>query len=149
MIDDDELSEIYQSLVLDHSKKPLNFGVIDGVPPIKGKNPSCGDQIDLYVLLHENKIENIKFKGEGCALCIASSSLMTKILKGKDVKESQNILIKFSQLLHGNIQSMENEEYEVLDIFKHVHTFPSRVKCAMLGWRALETSLEQNSYRKI
>lgn len=144
MIDDDELSELYQALVLEHSKKPFNFGTIEGISPIKGKNPACGDQIDLYVRLENQHIADIKFKGEGCALCIASSSLMTKKLKGKSINESKKVFDTFSRLLQGEVSSMKTEEYEVLNVFKKVHTFPSRVKCAMLGWRALETTFKNN-----
>lgn len=144
MIDDDELNDLYQAIVLEHSKKPLNYGSIEGISPIKGKNPSCGDSVNLYVRFENQHIHDIKFTGEGCALCVASSSLMTKLLKNKSIDESQKVFNSFSKLLHGESNSMNSDEYEVLDIFKHVHTFPTRVKCAMLGWRALEQSLNQS-----
>lgn len=141
--DDNELEEIYQSVVLQHSKKPLNFGKIENIQPIKGKNPSCGDQIDLYILKKNDLIEDIKFQGEGCALCIASASLMTSILKGKPVSEGQKIFTQFSDLIQGKRKTMENSEYEKLEIFNHVHKFPARGKCAMLSWRALEKNISK------
>lgn len=141
--DDNELEEIYQSVVLQHSKNPFNFGKIENIQPIKGKNPSCGDQIDLYVLKNNDLIEDIKFQGEGCALCIASASLMTSMLKGKPVSEGQKIFTQFSDLIQGKRKTMENSEYEKLEIFNHVHKFPTRGKCAMLSWRALEKNISE------
>lgn len=142
--DDNELEEIYQSVVLQHSKNPFNFGKIENIQPIKGKNPSCGDQIDLYVLKNNDLIEDIKFQGEGCALCIASASLMTSMLKGKPVSEGQKIFTQFSDLIQGKRKTMENSEYEKLEIFNHVHKFPARGKCAMLSWRALEKNISES-----
>lgn len=145
MIDNEELNELYQALVLEHAKKPLNFGTLEDVQPTHGKNPSCGDTIDLYVRLKHNHIEDVKFQGEGCALCIASASLMTKLIKGKSIDEAQNTITNFSDILHGDKENMTNTSYEVLEVFKNVHNFPLRVKCAMLGWRALENRLEDKA----
>ena len=102
MIDNDEdLNNLYQSLVLEHSKKPRNFGSLQCSCHTKGKNPSCGDTIDLYVKTDESKssIEDIKFTGEGCALCIASTSLMTQAVKGKSLDESNKMVHDFIEFI--------------------------------------------------
>lgn len=144
MIDnDDELNELYQSLVFEHSKKPRNFGAIECSCHTKGKNPSCGDEIDLYVKTDVNQsiIEDIKFTGEGCALCIASTSLMTQAIKGKDIITATNTVQNF---IHFIVEDNTlNEEYEPLHIFSGVKNFPLRVKCVLLGWRALEKSINK------
>lgn len=141
--EDDELKELYQSMVLQHSQKPLNFGVLENVTPIKGKNPSCGDNIDLYVSTNNDKFDDIKFTGSGCALCIASASLMTSMLKGKSIKEGSQVFSQFTDLIQGNKNTMDNPEYQKLEIFNHVHHFPLRAKCAMLAWRALEKTFKE------
>lgn len=143
-LDNEELEELYQSIVLQHSKKPLNFGDLENIEPIKGKNPSCGDSINLYVRLGQHQVEELKFTGEGCALCIASTSIMTKLLKGKSLDTSQAVIKEFAEILHGNKQEVENKEFELLETFKNVSNFPLRVKCAMLGWRALDSSISNH-----
>jgi nitrogen fixation NifU-like protein len=143
-MDNEELNELYQTLVFEHSKKPRNFGEIECSCHTKGKNPSCGDEIDLFVKTNEEKttINEIKFTGQGCALCIASTSMMTQAVKGKSllnseiaVKEFINFIIEEDHIL--------DEKYEPLHIFKGVKNFPLRVKCVLLGWRALEKSIQK------
>lgn len=144
MIDNDEdLNNLYQSLVLEHSKKPRNFGSLQCSCHTKGKNPSCGDTIDLYVKTDESKssIEDIKFTGEGCALCIASTSLMTQAVKGKSLDESNKMVHDFIEFIVSEKQL--SQEYEPLHIFQGVRNFPLRVKCVLLGWRAFEKSISQ------
>ncbi len=142
MNDDDELNELYQSLVLEHSKNPRNFGKIEyACHHTKGKNPSCGDEINLYVKSEKNNslINEIKFTGQGCALCIASTSLMTQITKNKTLAESEKIANDFINFIVNDVEL--SEDYEPLHIFKGVKNFPLRVKCVLLGWRALEKSI--------
>jgi nitrogen fixation NifU-like protein len=144
MIDsDDELNDLYQSLVLEHSKRPRNFGAIECSCHTKGKNPSCGDTVDLYVKANENQssIEEIKFTGEGCALCIASTSLMTQATKGKNLFETEKMVQDFISFIVDDNEL--SEIYEPLHIFQGVKNFPLRVKCVLLGWRALEKSISQ------
>jgi nitrogen fixation NifU-like protein len=141
--DNDELNELYQSLVFEHSKKPRNFGTIECSCHTKGKNPSCGDEINLYVKSDTNQsvIDDIKFTGEGCALCIASTSLMTQAIKGKDLKKATKITEDFIKFITED--ATLEEEYEPLHIFSGVKNFPLRVKCVLLGWRALEKSINK------
>lgn len=141
--DDDELNDLYQSLVFEHSKKPRNFGHLDCACHTKGKNPSCGDEIDLYIKtdLTNSIVEDIKFTGEGCALCIASTSLMTQIIKGKYIVETTQTVEDFIKFIVED--NSLAEKYEPLHIFNGVKNFPLRVKCVLLGWRALEKSINK------
>lgn len=139
--DEEELNHLYQSLVLEHSKKPKNYGEIECSCHTKGKNPSCGDEINLYVKSNNSHIEEIKFTGEGCALCIASTSLMTQMTKNKSLIESEQTVNDFINFIVNN--SDLAEKYEPLHIFQGVKNFPLRVKCVLLGWRALEKSISQ------
>ena len=144
MIDnDDELNELYQSLVFEHSKKPRNFGILECSCHTKGKNPSCGDEVDLYVKTDVSRtiVEDIKFTGEGCALCIASASLMTQAIKGKNIITATNTVQDFINFIVED--NTLDEEYEPLHIFNGVKNFPLRVKCVLLGWRALEKSINK------
>ena len=140
-MDYEELNELYQTLVLEHSKKPRNFGTIECSCHTKGKNHSCGDEIDLYVKPDSSNtiVEDVKFKGEGCALCIASTSMMTQAIKGKSIDYSKEILNSFINFII-NEENLD-DKYEPLHIFQGVKNFPLRVKCVLLGWRALEKSL--------
>lgn len=144
MIENEELNELYQALVLEHSRKPRNFGEISCSCHTKGKNPSCGDEIDLYVKVDSNhqKIEDIKFTGEGCALCIASTSLMTQQVKNKNIENAEQTVKDFIDFI--TTDKTLDEDYEPLHIFDGVKNFPLRVKCVLLGWRALETNLKKN-----
>lgn len=131
------LDELYESLVLEHSRKPRNFGKITCTcQSQKGKNPSCGDQLELFLLIENDLIKEVKFEGEGCALSMSSSSLMTQAIKGKSIIEAKKILNQFVLFIIENNELDEN--YEPLHIFKNVHNFPLRVKCVLLPWRTLE-----------
>ncbi len=141
MIDNEELNELYQTLVLEHSKRPRNFGTLECSCQTKGKNPSCGDEINLFIKPNSEKniIEDVKFNGEGCALCIASTSLMTQAIKGNSIEVSEKLLTEFIEFITEDKEL--NEKYEPLHIFQGVKNFPLRVKCVLLGWRALEKSI--------
>lgn len=141
MIDNEELNELYQTLVLEHSKRPRNFGTLECSCHSKGKNPSCGDEVNLFIKPNPEKtvIEDVKFNGEGCALCIASTSLMTQAIKGNSIEECEKLLNEFISFI--TEEKELNEKYEPLHIFQGVKNFPLRVKCVLLGWRALEKSI--------
>lgn len=137
----EELNELYQTLVLEHSKRPRNFGKIECSCYAKGKNPSCGDEIDLYLKPNSSNdiVEDLKFTGEGCALCIASTSLMTQKIKNKSVIEAKEIVQEFISFII-NETKLSNKN-EPLGIFNSLKNFPLRIKCVLLGWRALEKLL--------
>jgi nitrogen fixation NifU-like protein len=141
-----ELEELYQEVILDHSRRPRNFGELsDAVVRVHGDNPACGDEIHLAVKFNGNGgLEEIKFTGHGCAISQASASLMTMKLKGKSRGETMSILRAFHDLVttegHDDPKNLGD-----LQVMRGVRKFPQRVKCAMLAWRALEQALAQTS----
>ena len=141
-----ELDELYQSVILDHSKRPRNFGEIaDGAVHVHGDNPSCGDEIDLSVKFGaDGVVEDVKFKGMGCAISLASASLMTMKLKGKSEADAREMLRAFHDLVTAEVAEPPRLLGD-LRLLAGVRKFPQRVKCAMLGWRAFEQALERRS----
>jgi nitrogen fixation NifU-like protein len=142
----DELRELYQSVILDHSRKPRNFGELhgEGCVHVHGDNPSCGDEIDVFIKLNDGKIEDIKFNGSGCAISQASASMMTLKVKGKARDEASKMVGVFRGIVTGqDRQPTEEEALGELILLEGVQHFPQRVKCAMLSWRALEQALEE------
>lgn len=141
-----EFEELYQQIILDHSKRPRNFGTLDDPAAIhvEGDNPSCGDEIQLHVKFGaEGEVEDIKFTGVGCAISQASASLMTLKLKGKSRPEAEQILRAFTDL----VTKEEQEGPRMLGdlrLLGGVRRFPQRVKCAMLAWRAFEQSVTES-----
>lgn len=139
-----ELEELYQEVLLDHSRRPRNFGEIaDATVRVHGDNPSCGDEIHLFVRLGDDKavIEDLKFTGQGCAISRASASMMTMKLKGKPVNDALALLHTFRDLLVS--ENVDAEGLGDLRLLGGVRKFPQRVKCAMLAWRALEQALTE------
>lgn len=138
-MDNSELDELYQTMVLEHSKKPRNFGTLENSLYAKGKNPSCGDEIDLYMHIEGNYIKDVKFKGQGCALCIASTSIFTDLVKGKDSNKATETINEFIDF----ITKEKETNIEKLQIFEGIKKFPLRVKCVLLGWRTAESLLKK------
>ena len=140
----DELRELYQQVILDHSRKPRNHGEItDGAVHVHGDNPSCGDEIDLYVKFDaDGKIADIKFSGSGCAISQASASMMTLKVKGKPHAEAEGLSADFRTVVTGEGAIKNEDALGELQLLEGVQHFPQRVKCAMLGWRALEQAIQ-------
>ena len=140
-----ELEELYQEVILDHSRRPRNFGDLpDGAVHVHGDNPSCGDEIHLAVKFRaDGGLEDIKFSGHGCAISQASASMMTMKLKGKSREETLSILRAFQDLITGNTAEAPPGLGD-LRLLRGVQKFPQRVKCAMLAWRAVEQALQQS-----
>lgn len=141
-----ELEELYQEVILDHSRRPRNFGALsDAAVRVHGDNPSCGDEIDLAVKFGaDGSLEEIKFTGQGCAISQASASMMTLKLKGKSRPVAQEMLRAFHDLLTADRDDPAASLGD-LRLLAGVRKFPQRVKCAMLAWRALEQALRQNA----
>jgi nitrogen fixation NifU-like protein len=136
------IEELYQEIILDHSKRPRNFGLLpDATAIVKGDNPSCGDEVELSVKLTPKSLEGLKFTGHGCAICMASASLMTVKMRGKSRTEAQSAIEAFRQMLTAPEPGEPPENFGDLLVFGAVRRFPQRVKCAMLAWRALEQAL--------
>jgi nitrogen fixation NifU-like protein len=139
-----DLEELYQTVILDHSRKPRNFGELaDAAVRVHGDNPACGDEIHLGVQFdHDGGLQDIKFTGHGCAISQASASLMTMKLKGKSRVEAMEMFRAFHDLVTGETAEAPGKLGD-LRLMQGVQKFPLRVKCAMLAWRAVEQALQQ------
>ncbi|MFN2507761.1 MAG: Fe-S cluster assembly sulfur transfer protein SufU [Chthoniobacterales bacterium] len=141
-----ELEELYQEVILDHSRRPRNFGELpDAAVRVHGDNPACGDEIHLAVNFSDGgALQEIKFTGHGCAISQASASLMTMKLKGKSRAEAEQMLHAFHDLVTSEIADPPRTLGD-LRLMNGVRKFPQRVKCAMLAWRAVEQALRQST----
>jgi nitrogen fixation NifU-like protein len=141
-----ELEELYQEVILDHSRRPRNFGELaDAAVLVHGDNPACGDEIHLGVKFGpDGSLQDIKFCGHGCAISQASASLMTMKLKGKSSAEAMEMFRAFHDLITGETAASPQKLGD-LRLMQGVRRFPQRVKCAMLAWRAVEQALQQSA----
>ena len=142
------LKELYQEIILDHGKNPRNLGKFENFnKDAKGHNPLCGDKVHLFLKLDENKnVKDISFEGEGCAISMASASIMTDLMKGKSEKEAKEIIDKFLDMIKEkddiNTNLLEEDEKTKLMSLGGVKNYPMRVKCATLSWHALSSALD-------
>ena len=141
-----EIEELYQDVILDHSRRPRNFGELsDATVRVHGDNPACGDEIYLAVKFNlAGGLEDIKFTGHGCAISQASASLMTMKLKGKSRGEVNEMLRAFHDLVTKETTESPKTLGD-LRVMQGVRKFPQRVKCAMLAWHAVQQAFEQGS----
>ncbi len=149
---DQELRELYQQVILDHNKSPRNFRRIEHPSNFaEGYNPLCGDNIDIFLNIDENGIiQDISFQGSGCAISKASASLMTSILKGKNIEEAKTIFNKFHDLVTDKLgDNPEIEDLGKLAVFAGVREFPARVKCASLAWHTMLNAIEGKKEKAI
>ncbi|HEY4698150.1 MAG: SUF system NifU family Fe-S cluster assembly protein [Gallionellales bacterium RIFCSPHIGHO2_02_FULL_57_16] len=138
-----DIRQLYQEVILDHNRKPRNFGSILGANRhAEGHNPLCGDHIRLSMNVLEDKIETIAFEGEGCAICKASASMMTGAVKGKSVQDAEIMVEEFRGMATGTLD-LDRADHHLgkLKIFAGVKDLPSRVKCAILPWHTLHAAL--------
>jgi len=139
-----ELQDLYREVILDHNRQPRNFGELDDADRvIDGVNPLCGDHLTLYVKLDGDTVEDIRFKGTGCAISVASSSLMTERVKGRSLRDSLALFEKIHTMLTvaDDDQAKSIEGLDKLAALSGVRDYPTRVKCASLAWHALKTAL--------
>ena len=145
-----DLKDLYQEIILDHGKNPRNLGKFDNYnKDAKGNNPLCGDNVHVYLRLNENKkVEDIAFEGHGCAISMASASIMTDMVRGKEEKEVKEIvtdflgMIKEKDYLETNI--LKDDEKTKLMSLSGVKQYPMRVKCATLSWHTLTSALDNS-----
>lgn len=137
-----EIGELYQEVILDHNKKPRNFGTLkEANRKAEGYNPLCGDRLTLLLKMEGEVIQDIRFQGSGCAISVASASMMTAHLKGTTRAEAERIFEKFHKMVTTGANG-ESEELGKLAAFSGVSQFPVRVKCASLCWHTLKAALE-------
>lgn len=138
-----ELRDLYQDVILEHSKAPRNFRELPAANhKAEGFNPLCGDRFTIYVTTEGDSIRDITFQGSGCAISKASASMMTQSLKGKNKAEAAKIFERFHKLVTGQESSNGDAELGKLTVFSGVSEFPVRVKCATLAWHTLQAALE-------
>ena len=138
-----EWAELYQQVILDHSKRPRHFGKDDEATHVKeGYNPLCGDQITVYLRVKDNLITHVQFDGKGCAISVASASLMTQAVMGKTLQEMDGLFDSFQQIVTGEGQVDEDHE---LASMSGISQYPMRVKCATLCWHAVRSAVHGES----
>lgn len=142
-----DLEELYQTVILDHSRKPRNFGPLaDATVTVSGDNPTCGDEIALSLKIDPaaDRLEAVGFTGSGCSICMASTSLMTTKLKGKTRQEASALLSDFQSMITGRTPAADAPKaLGDLRLLNGVAKFPQRIKCATLGWHALKGALAE------
>jgi nitrogen fixation NifU-like protein len=139
-----ELRDLYQEVILDHSKRPRNFGELAGANRrAEGYNPLCGDRETVFVRLEDDVLKEVGFRGAGCAISTASASMMTESLKGKTREEAEALFERFHDLITGRDGETEADRPALgkLAVFSGVREFPIRVKCATLPWHTLRAAL--------
>jgi len=138
-----DLGELYQELVVDHSRHPRNFGKLaDANHEATGYNPLCGDKVTVYLKLVNGHVQDVHFQGVGCAICTASASLMTERLKGKTEAEAEALFNSFHGLVtKGTLTEATSEQLGKLRVFSGIRDFPVRVKCATLPWHTFRAAL--------
>jgi len=139
-----DLRDLYQEVILDHSRKPRNFRPMEAADrTAEGFNPLCGDRVTVFVTLEGGKVKDISFQGSGCAISTASASMMTERLKGKTPEEAEKIFERFHDLVTGKGgEAGAASELGKLAAFSGVCEFPIRVKCATLVWHTMKAALE-------
>ena len=144
------LKELYQEIILDHGKNPRNLRKTENFnKDAKGHNPLCGDKVHIYLKLNENKkVEDISFEGQGCAISMASASIMTDLLKGKEEKEVKEIVTDFLEMIKEKDEIKTNllkdDEKTKLMCLSGVKQYPMRVKCATLSWHTLTSAIDKS-----
>ena len=144
-----DVKQLYQDIILEHGKSPRNLGKCEGYShDAKGYNPLCGDKVHVYLKLHnEKKVEDLTFEGDGCAISLASASIMTELVKGKSFEEAKEIMDAFINMIKNTseIQSnhLDEDQKTKLMSLSGVKQFPMRVKCATLSWHTLNSAIKR------
>jgi nitrogen fixation NifU-like protein len=140
-----DLKDLYRDVILDHKRQPRNFGVIENADAYAdGHNPLCGDRLTISLRLNGNRVEDVRFQGEGCAISTASASLMTEAIKGKDRAAIQDLFARVHALLT-DAHALPSPDLGKLAALSGVREFPARVKCASLCWHTLNAALDRSN----
>ncbi|WP_167085493.1 Fe-S cluster assembly sulfur transfer protein SufU [Rhizomicrobium palustre] len=145
---DESLRELYQEVILDHSRHPRHFGPLEhATHDGQGHNPLCGDRVTVHLIVDgEDRIQRITFEGRGCAISQASASLMTDMLTGRTVGEAEELMNGFLHLVKGEDASdLAEDDLDRLQVMAGVSAFPMRVKCATLAWHTMKSALENGA----
>ncbi|HEX7088968.1 MAG TPA: SUF system NifU family Fe-S cluster assembly protein [Longimicrobiales bacterium] len=138
------LSSLYQQLILEHYRNPRNRGELPGADAdVRMNNPSCGDSVRLQLRFEGDRIAAARFSGDGCSISQASTSMMTQVVEGKSVAEVRQLIERLKAMMRGDEAAARDRALGDLRALAGVHRFPVRVRCALLGWNALEEALRQ------
>lgn len=144
-MNDIEIADLYQELIVDHSRRPRNFRRLEGVThKAEGFNPLCGDRVTVYLNVEEDVVRDVSFEGDGCAISKASASLMTESVKGKTKAEVDRLFSRFRDLATGSAHA-EAAPLGKLAVFSGLRGFPARVKCATLAWHTLRAAFDEKA----
>lgn len=138
-----DLRDLYQQVIMDHNKRPRNFREMENPNHLAhGNNPLCGDKLVVYVKHDGERIEDVSFKGSGCAISVASASLMTEALKGKSLDEAEAIYQQVHKVMTG--EETDDDLLGKLEVLSGVQEFPARVKCATLSWHTMHSAMDSD-----
>jgi nitrogen fixation NifU-like protein len=145
---DNALRELYQEVILDHSRHPRHYGAMDHAShKAEGYNPLCGDRVTVYLQLDaDGRVADIKFEGKGCAISQASASMMVDMLKGRTQAEAEKLMQGFLHLVKGeDAGGLSDDDRERLEVMGGISEFPMRVKCATLAWHTYKNAVEEGA----
>ena len=138
-----DLTDLYQEVILDHSRHPRNFGPAEGANrTARGNNPLCGDRIQVHLTVDGETISDARFEARGCAISLASASMMTEMIKGRTIDEAKALFEKFHDLVTGTDGTENGVDLDSLVALSGVREFPTRIKCATLAWHAMTAALD-------
>ena len=140
-----ELRELYQEVILDRGKNPRNFGVLEQYTcTAEGNNPMCGDQLTVYIDIKDDIVSDVSYRARGCAISIASASIMSSMIKGRTIEEVHILFDKFHKLCTGQ-EVEDDDDTEKLRVLSGVSEFPTRVKCATMSWHAVDSAIKNKN----
>ena len=140
-----DLGDLFQDVILDHYKRPRNKGSLDDFTvDVTMNNPTCGDAVHLFLKVEDGVVSDVSFEGEGCSISQASISMMTQILKDQPVDDGLQVGELFKQMMHGDMDAAKSKELKDARALQGVSQFPTRVKCALLGWNAFEEAVKED-----
>ena len=140
---DARLSALYQEVILDHYRRPRNRGTLaEPSGSASLRNPLCGDEVDVHVALRDGKVEDVKFGGRGCSISQASASMMTELVKGRTPDEVHALGERFAEMIRGNVEAAKDQALGQARALSGVSRFPTRVRCALIAWEAMERAVK-------
>jgi nitrogen fixation protein NifU and related proteins len=138
-----QLDDLYRQVILDHYQHPRNQGELDGAVSVDLRNPSCGDEITLQLLLDGDVVKDVRFRGSGCSISMSSASMMTEAVKGRTVDEALELMDLYRGMVKG--VDVDTEKLGDLEALQGVSKFPARFKCATLAWNAFEKAMKTSA----
>ena len=139
------LGDLFQDIILEHYKRPRNKGALESsTVDVHMNNPTCGDEVHLHLSIADGVVQDVAFEGEGCSISQSSISMMTQMLKGQPVEEGLRLADRFKEMMHGDADAAKDKSLRDARALAGVAKFPTRVKCALLGWNAFEEAAKKS-----